>query len=239
MTAEDPGFTASIDSRSRLDIEKWLGREQFDLGITVLPLDNDAIDIEPIVSVRAVAVMRHDHPLAETPTAIHVADLRRPAAHRQRAAHGHAAITGRRVPQDRRHAEDPAGNARTAGRLRTRRAAASASRSPTVSSPAPACRPGMVDPPVRAADRAALRVHLPEMAGPHADGQPAGVAGAVGGARGRRRWPNQQWLESEDIARAASFIAQRRNLTCALWHLTRERPVARLRPNVEEEHHVP
>jgi DNA-binding transcriptional LysR family regulator len=64
MTEEDPGFTASIDSRSRLDIELWLGREQFDLGITVLPLDSEVIEVEPMVTVRAVAVMRHDHPLA-------------------------------------------------------------------------------------------------------------------------------------------------------------------------------
>ncbi|MEF2553483.1 LysR family transcriptional regulator [Aurantimonas sp. A2-1-M11] len=64
MTLNDPGFTASIDSRSRIDIEVWLGRERFDLGITVLPLDNDTIDVEPMVSVRAVAVMRQDHPLA-------------------------------------------------------------------------------------------------------------------------------------------------------------------------------
>ena len=74
MTQEDPGFTASIDSRSRLDIEIWLGREQFDLGITVLPLDSDVIDVEPMVAVRTVAVMRHDHPLAEK-DCVHVADL--------------------------------------------------------------------------------------------------------------------------------------------------------------------
>jgi DNA-binding transcriptional LysR family regulator len=64
MTLNDPSFTTSIDSRSRLDIEVWLGRERFDLGITVLPLDNDTIDVEPMASVRAVAVMRQDHPLA-------------------------------------------------------------------------------------------------------------------------------------------------------------------------------
>ncbi|MCB8836109.1 LysR family transcriptional regulator [Aurantimonas sp. VKM B-3413] len=74
MTQEDSGFTASIDSRSRLDIEIWLGREQFDLGITVLPLDSDVIDVEPMVAVRAVAVMRHDHPLAQKDR-VHVSDL--------------------------------------------------------------------------------------------------------------------------------------------------------------------
>lgn len=64
ITHENPGFTASIDSRSRIDIELWLGKEQFDLGITVLPLDNSAIDVEPLISVKAVAVIAQDHPLA-------------------------------------------------------------------------------------------------------------------------------------------------------------------------------
>ena len=68
MTQEDSGFTASIDSRSRLDIELWLGKEQFDLGITVLPLESEAIEVEPIVSINAVAVMRDDHPLARKKT---------------------------------------------------------------------------------------------------------------------------------------------------------------------------
>ena len=74
MTEEDPGFTASIDSRSRLDIELWLGKEQFDLGITVLPLDSDAIEVEPMVTVRAVTVMRQDHPLAAKKT-VGITDL--------------------------------------------------------------------------------------------------------------------------------------------------------------------
>lgn len=74
MTEEDPGFTASIDSRSRLDIELWLGKEQFDLGITVLPLDSDVIEVEPMVTVRAVAVMREDHPLTRLDT-VTVEDL--------------------------------------------------------------------------------------------------------------------------------------------------------------------
>jgi Transcriptional regulator len=74
MTAEYPGFTASIDARSRLDIELWLGKEQFDLGITVLPLDSDIIEIEPMVTISAVAVMREDHELATKKT-IHVSDL--------------------------------------------------------------------------------------------------------------------------------------------------------------------
>lgn len=64
LTAEYPDFTASIDARSRQDIELWIGRENFDLGISVLPLNNEAFDLRPMASVRAVAVMREDHPLA-------------------------------------------------------------------------------------------------------------------------------------------------------------------------------
>lgn len=65
MTHKTPGFTASIDSRSRIDIELWLNKELFDLGVTVLPLDDPAIDIEPFMDVEAVAVMAEDHPLAQ------------------------------------------------------------------------------------------------------------------------------------------------------------------------------
>ncbi|MEB8386573.1 LysR family transcriptional regulator [Rhodobacteraceae bacterium KMM 6894] len=64
LTQEDPHFTATIDSRTRIDIDLWLGREQFDIGITVLPLDDRAWDIEPMGQVDAVAVMHEDHPLA-------------------------------------------------------------------------------------------------------------------------------------------------------------------------------
>ncbi|WP_152496151.1 LysR family transcriptional regulator [Roseovarius sp. THAF8] len=64
ITEEDPQFTATIDSRTRIDIDIWLGREQFDVGISVLPLDDSSMDIEPMASVDAVAVMHEDHPLA-------------------------------------------------------------------------------------------------------------------------------------------------------------------------------
>jgi DNA-binding transcriptional LysR family regulator len=64
LTLEDPHFTATLDSRTRIDIDLWVGREQFDIGITVLPLDDRTLDIEPMGQVDAVAVMHRDHPLA-------------------------------------------------------------------------------------------------------------------------------------------------------------------------------
>ncbi|UOM34387.1 LysR family transcriptional regulator [Acuticoccus sp. I52.16.1] len=74
MSEEVPTFTATIDSRSRLDIELWLGKEAFDLGITVMPIENPAVLVEPLVDVQAVAVMREDHPLA-TRAVVRIEDL--------------------------------------------------------------------------------------------------------------------------------------------------------------------
>lgn len=64
LIREDPDFTATIDSRTRIDIDLWVGREQFDIGITVLPLDDRTLDIERMGQVDAVAVMHETHPLA-------------------------------------------------------------------------------------------------------------------------------------------------------------------------------
>jgi len=64
ITEEDPQFTATIDSRTRIDIDIWLGREKFDIGISVLPLDDSSFDIQHLASVDAVAVMHEDHRLA-------------------------------------------------------------------------------------------------------------------------------------------------------------------------------
>lgn len=74
MTQEAPDFTAAIDSRTRIDIEVWLGRERFDIGITVLPLEDDSIEVEPMATVPCVAVMNEAHPLA-TRAVIKIEDL--------------------------------------------------------------------------------------------------------------------------------------------------------------------
>jgi DNA-binding transcriptional LysR family regulator len=69
-----PSFTASIDSRIRTDIEQWVSHEQFDLGISVLPIDNPLIETEEFIAVPAVAVMTEDHALAGLP-AVSITDL--------------------------------------------------------------------------------------------------------------------------------------------------------------------
>jgi DNA-binding transcriptional LysR family regulator len=60
-----PGFTATIDSRIRLDIETWLGQENFDLGVSVLPIDHPAVETEEFLVSEAVAAMTPEHPLAQ------------------------------------------------------------------------------------------------------------------------------------------------------------------------------
>ncbi|PWC28659.1 LysR family transcriptional regulator [Teichococcus aestuarii] len=64
MARRAPDFTASIDTRVRLDAEAVVGQEHFDLGVTVPPLQHPGLRVEPLCEVEAVVVMRRDHPLA-------------------------------------------------------------------------------------------------------------------------------------------------------------------------------
>lgn len=57
-------FTAEIDSRIRLDIEEWIEKESFDLGIASLPVHNPTFRTEPLINVEAMCSMPADHPLA-------------------------------------------------------------------------------------------------------------------------------------------------------------------------------
>ena len=64
LAATSPSFTASIESRVRLDIETWVGQETFDLGITVLPLSHPAFKTEEFLRTEAMVAMLPDHPFA-------------------------------------------------------------------------------------------------------------------------------------------------------------------------------
>lgn len=74
MAARVPDFSATIDTRIRLDAETVLEQEHFDMGVTVLPLAHAGLKVEPLCEVEAVAVMRRDHPLAARPV-VTVTDL--------------------------------------------------------------------------------------------------------------------------------------------------------------------
>jgi DNA-binding transcriptional LysR family regulator len=64
LAARSKTFTASIESRVRLDIESWVGQETFDLGITILPLVHPAFVTEEFLRLEAMVAMLPDHPLA-------------------------------------------------------------------------------------------------------------------------------------------------------------------------------
>ncbi|KRE00911.1 LysR family transcriptional regulator [Bosea sp. Root670] len=74
LSRSDPRFTASVDSRVRIDIDNWLGQEHFDLGITVLPISHAGFETEEFLRIEAVAAMADSHPLARL-EAVTVADL--------------------------------------------------------------------------------------------------------------------------------------------------------------------
>jgi DNA-binding transcriptional LysR family regulator len=57
-------FTASVDSRSRIDIDYWVGQEHFDLGVAVLPVTSPLVDAEEFLAAPVVAVMTEEHPLS-------------------------------------------------------------------------------------------------------------------------------------------------------------------------------
>jgi len=59
-----PTFTASIASRIRPDIETWVGHENFDLGVSVLPLSHPSFETEEFLRMEVVTAMMPDHPLA-------------------------------------------------------------------------------------------------------------------------------------------------------------------------------
>lgn len=65
LARRHPRFTASVDSRVRIDIDNWLGQEHFDLGVTVLPVNHAGFETEAFLRVEAVAAMAEDHPLAQ------------------------------------------------------------------------------------------------------------------------------------------------------------------------------
>jgi len=64
LAARLPSFTASIDSRIRLDIETWVAHENFDLGVSVLPISHPSFETEEFLRSEAVVAMTPDHPLA-------------------------------------------------------------------------------------------------------------------------------------------------------------------------------
>ncbi|MEJ8476971.1 LysR family transcriptional regulator [Roseibium algae] len=59
-----PEMTAQIDARVRLDIDLWVGRETFDLGVAPLPIKAGAFEVEPFLELPMMVAMHPNHPLA-------------------------------------------------------------------------------------------------------------------------------------------------------------------------------
>lgn len=59
-----PQVEIQLEARIRLDLETWVSKEAFDVGIVFLPLRSDSFDIHPLLDVKAVVAVHPDHCLA-------------------------------------------------------------------------------------------------------------------------------------------------------------------------------
>jgi DNA-binding transcriptional LysR family regulator len=64
IRAKNPKFTASIDTGSMHDIEAMLGRHQFDVALTQLPMEHPRVEVRSLMKSQVVVVMQAGHPLA-------------------------------------------------------------------------------------------------------------------------------------------------------------------------------
>ncbi|HZZ94410.1 MAG TPA: LysR family transcriptional regulator [Usitatibacter sp.] len=66
---ENPGMRCTVDVQSRFDLENLVGTAVYDVGIASLPVTHSLVAVEnqPLLSVRAEALMPADHPLARHP----------------------------------------------------------------------------------------------------------------------------------------------------------------------------
>jgi DNA-binding transcriptional LysR family regulator len=64
FTTSNPDVEIFLEVMSRREMEKALSSHDFDLGVAVLPLQQVASKVEPLLDVPLVAVLRHGHRLA-------------------------------------------------------------------------------------------------------------------------------------------------------------------------------
>jgi DNA-binding transcriptional LysR family regulator len=55
----------SVEMGARKDVEEGVESAQFDFGIATLPINRQAIDVEPLFTAEGVCVLPMDHPLSE------------------------------------------------------------------------------------------------------------------------------------------------------------------------------
>lgn len=64
FSAEYPLIHHTVEVQARVDMELWISRQQFDVGIGALPAVHDALVTEELCSAPLAVVMAPDHPLA-------------------------------------------------------------------------------------------------------------------------------------------------------------------------------
>jgi DNA-binding transcriptional LysR family regulator len=65
ITRRYPSVKISVDVGWRSDLETGITRANYDLGLATLPVNEDAIEIEPLCAIDAVCVIPSNDPLAE------------------------------------------------------------------------------------------------------------------------------------------------------------------------------
>jgi DNA-binding transcriptional LysR family regulator len=58
FTQRQPGVTVAVEVLARPDLERWMLREHFDLGLSAFPVNNSAVESEPLFDVPAVVAVR-------------------------------------------------------------------------------------------------------------------------------------------------------------------------------------
>jgi len=70
ITRSYPSVKISIGVGMRTDLEHGITKASYDLGLATLPVNEEAIDIEPLCAVDAVCVVPPSNPLAEKPVIV-------------------------------------------------------------------------------------------------------------------------------------------------------------------------
>lgn len=65
FTRENPNVEISLEVMARREMERALASYAFDLGVAVLPLQQVAVRVEPLLDVPLVAVVKREHRLAQ------------------------------------------------------------------------------------------------------------------------------------------------------------------------------
>ena len=75
FTRENPAVEISLEVMARREMERALTSYAFDLGVAVLPLQQVAVKVEPLLDVPLVAILKRGHRLAGRAT-LRAADLK-------------------------------------------------------------------------------------------------------------------------------------------------------------------